>query len=182
MQQCIGATRPRAGLGTPVTLRPSVSVQVACGHGTPLCHPCRSGAVPTLCLGGFVTSLGWLPGSVRTNAGKGVGVQTRAEVDPRSGLGLDANPVRRRIGAPGAAIGVGVWPCSPMFFHGQIRAPCGGDLLDGQLRGEGVSGGGDVTGTVCDGGDTLQQSGVAFGDELTWCRRRRSRTARPTSC
>jgi hypothetical protein len=46
---------------------------------------------------------------------RGVGVKARPKVDPRSGLGLDADSERRRIVTPGNGQGCEVvgWPCSP---------------------------------------------------------------------
>jgi hypothetical protein len=39
---------------------------------------------------------------------RGVSLQARPEVDPRSGLGLDADPERRMIVAPGTPV-FGCW-------------------------------------------------------------------------
>ena len=50
---------------------------------------------------------------MRTNAGEGSGSRLEPEVDPRSGLGLDADPERRRMFAPGTGYWGCGWPCSP---------------------------------------------------------------------
>jgi hypothetical protein len=76
--------------------------------------------VSTPSVGLFVTGLGGFPARCGQTPVR-VGVKTRPEVDPRSGLGLDADPVRRMIEAPGTVGVVGV----AVFFtvsHGRLAA------------------------------------------------------------